>query len=60
MQFFLYIGDGKVYLLHTEEKTQLFKPLPFFKAAIKNVSCGKEHVLLLSKIGIVFSFGSGR
>ena len=27
--------------------------------AIRNVSCGKEHVLILSRIGIVFTFGIG-
>lgn len=28
-------------------------------AKIKTVSCGKEHVLMLSRIGMVFSYGTG-
>ncbi|GBN88809.1 RCC1 domain-containing protein 1 [Araneus ventricosus] len=49
--------DGKVFNFKCGEKTYLEKlvvPVP-----IKEITCGKEHVLLLSDFGTVFSYGSG-
>ncbi len=34
---------------------EIFSPLP-----VRAVSCGKEHTLLLSKLGTVMSYGAGR
>ena len=34
---------------------EVYSPLP-----VKTISCGKEHVLLLSTLGTILSYGSGR
>ncbi|XP_055946433.1 E3 ISG15--protein ligase HERC5-like isoform X2 [Argiope bruennichi] len=49
--------DGKVFKFKYEEKPcleELIVPVP-----IKEIACGKEHVLLLSEFGTVFSYGFG-
>ncbi|GIY20411.1 RCC1 domain-containing protein 1 [Caerostris darwini] len=49
--------DGKVFRLQILKEPfieKLLLPIP-----IKEIACGKEHVLLLSNSGTVFSYGSG-
>ena len=46
-------------IIKTKPGVFIYKPLPL-KILVKSVSCGKEHVLLLSKIGVVLTFGGGR
>lgn len=56
--FFLDSGD-----VGTVEKSEtgdfIYVPL-VSKLNIKQVSCGKEHVLMLTRIGEVYSYGGGR
>ncbi|ELT94295.1 hypothetical protein CAPTEDRAFT_179088 [Capitella teleta] len=48
---------AQVHLL--QKDAPIFKQIVSPKILIKSVSCGHEHTILLSKIGIVFTFGSG-
>merc|ERR1712168_1137092 len=50
--------DGVSGLLLYDEDTFHFEPFNI-ASKIKSISCGKEHILLLSKIGVVFSYGCG-
>ncbi|GFY73481.1 RCC1 domain-containing protein 1 [Trichonephila inaurata madagascariensis] len=49
--------DGKVFNIEINERAFL-KPL-MMPMPIKEVACGKEHVLLLSNVGTILSYGSG-
>ncbi|CAL1296197.1 unnamed protein product [Larinioides sclopetarius] len=49
--------DGRVFNLKCGEKTYLKELV--VPNLVKEIACGKEHVLLLSDFGTVFSYGSG-
>ncbi|GFU25928.1 RCC1 domain-containing protein 1 [Nephila pilipes] len=49
--------DGKVFIFEMKEMSPL-KPL-IMPMPIKEIACGKEHVLLLSNFGTLFSYGAG-
>lgn len=57
LQSILLTEDGKVFIIEMKEKPPL-KPLTM-PMPIKEIACGKEHVLLLSNFGTIFSYGSG-
>ena len=58
-QMFLPVTEShEAYMIWSAD--HIIPQAPILKVPIKAASCGKEHVLLLSNIGGVFSVGGGR
>lgn len=70
IRHFCCIDDGQAgYVLHEQDQnaskdlnksgSMIFKPVDLLKQ-MTSVACGKEHALLLSSSGEVYSLGNGR
>ena len=70
IRHFFYTDDGQAgYVLHEQDQnatkdlnksaSMIFRPMDLMKQMI-SVACGKEHALLLSSSGEVYSLGNGR
>ena len=58
--FLFYPGEKELYTANLTPDLKLDFSQPLAGLLVSSVSCGLEHVVLLSEDGQVYSYGSGR